>query len=752
MDLLLWGGFFSWCVNLVIAIFVILKDRKNKVNLTFGIAGISIGGWSVGSFLVNFIDSPNAGLFSLRICHVFAFFVPSLLYHFGTLLTETTEKRKKSIKLFYFCSALFIPFVLSPLFIRDIEIYGNYLTAIPGPIHHLYMIFFSIVMTLFFANLFIGIKNAKVAILKKQLLIYTIGMIFALLAGLVYFSGVLRIIPDIYIADDYLLVISFFIVAYTIVKYKFMEIDTVVHKTLLWMITVVILVVPPALVHGYLKLWFASLPFPLVVSIDILVLIIFFLYFQQLKPRIDHLFRRRKYDYYMVLAELGEKVGSELNIKKVAERILTELQEVLYIRNGILLTEEPLTKEYRKIHSIGYHDINEKSIIENDFTILQSFLQEHKQALLKEPVLIDPQFAKVKGAFLCWTSGLDVELIIPILLEGRLTGIICLGKKENLQSYTLRDIELLEKMGKQLGTVIDNALHHQDIVEKERLSEEMKLGREIQMSLLPETSPNVEGLKIDGIMIPAKEIGGDYYDYIVSSSEIVDSSKNHQASKLLTTNSQLQTRVSIVIGDVSGKGVGAGLIMATAKATLKGMSEQGFSPKETLVRTNNLLHEYTKGQKFMTMLYMEWDSQEKKLRYSSAGHEHIIIYRSNGILAENSDIQSSASGIQQSFVEAIPSGGFILGMLPEIGQYLEDKELRLLKGDKIVLYTDGVTEAHNVSEELFTLTRLTESVKKHGHKSSGELLTCLKEEVYGFIGAAEQFDDITLLVIECTAL
>src|SRR4030043_224351 len=122
-------------------------------------------------------------------------------------------------------------------------------------------------------------------------------------------------------------------------------------------------------------------------------------------------------------------------------------------------------------------------------------------------------------------------------MEGKVNALVGIGKKENLQAYTIRDIELLENMGRQIGITIDNALHHEDIVEKERLSEELRLGREIQTTLLPQEIPVIEGLKIAGLMEPAKEIGGDYYDYLPKAKD----------------------RLAIVIGDVSGKGVAAGL-------------------------------------------------------------------------------------------------------------------------------------------------------------------------------------------------
>ena len=296
-----------------------------------------------------------------------------------------------------------------------------------------------------------------------------------------------------------------------------------------------------------------------------------------------------------------------------------------------------------------------------------------------------------------------------MIMEGKVNALVGIGKKENLQAYTIKDIELLENMGRQIGITIDNAMHHEDIVEKERLAEEMKLGREIQMNLLPRQTPSIRGLSVQGLMQPAKEIGGDYYDFITLSAK---------------------DQLAVVIGDVSGKGVAAGLLMAMAKTAIHTLSQDEASPKQILIRTNSILNQHIGGQKFMTMLYFRWDAATSKLSYSSAGHEHILIYRGNGK------------------VESIQSGGFMLGMIPDIANFLEDRSITLNPKDKVVLYTDGVTEARNPQEDLFGLPRLTELVSQHGAEPAIELLASLKDEVYAYISTREQFDDITLVVME----
>ncbi len=284
------------------------------------------------------------------------------------------------------------------------------------------------------------------------------------------------------------------------------------------------------------------------------------------------------------------------------------------------------------------------------------------------------------------------------------------------------------------------------------------------MTLLPARAPEVEGLKLAGLMIPAQEIGGDYYDYIVTSavsSQLIAHREGQEPKN--TYELPAMSQVAIVIGDVSGKGVAAGMIMATAKATLRGLSEQELSPRQMLTKANSIIHEYTKGEKFMTMLYLTWDSQQKKLNYSSAGHEHILIYRSGKVVGAQQEDSASGKVVKEEqkdsttvplyhsttgSVEVIQSGGFMLGMLPDIGEMLEDRSIQLYTGDKVVLYTDGVTEAHNPQGELYSLERLTASVQRHGHRPAEELIEAVRQEVYGFISTQDQYDDITLVGME----
>ncbi|MDD5067748.1 MAG: SpoIIE family protein phosphatase, partial [bacterium] len=495
-----------------------------------------------------------------------------------------------------------------------------------------------------------------------------------------------------------------------------LEIETVIHRTTLWLLSLLLLILPMGLIFGLLKNNIFHLNFTGLALLISLMLMLFLAYYNRLKPRIDHFFNRKRYSYQMVLAEMPSRIGSSLDLQVLSVNLFRELKEVLYVRNALILVKQPNQSELEVYSAAGYETAGravkltyEKKSHPERTDFIQ-WMAVNGRSLEREQVEIDPQFSRIRENAIGFFRDNSLELLIPIMLQDRMIGILGLGKKENLQAYRIKDIELLEVLGRQIGITMDNSLHHGDIVEKERIAEELRLGREIQLSLLPHNPPQLAHLVIQGLMQPAKEIGGDYYDFIPQ---------------------QDRNDCGIVIGDVSGKGLAAGLMMAMVKTAIYIFSHTESSPKKNLIHINEILDKHLGGEKFMTMLYLVWQAASSTLTYSSAGHEHILLYRK-----------------ASDKVEAIPSGGLILGVKPDIEDFLEERRIHMETGDKILLYTDGVTEALNPGKDRYGLNRLTETFLRHAARPASKLLASVKEEVYSFMGTHPQADDITLVVME----
>jgi HAMP domain-containing protein len=243
--------------------------------------------------------------------------------------------------------------------------------------------------------------------------------------------------------------------------------------------------------------------------------------------------------------------------------------------------------------------------------------------------------------------------------------------------------------------------------EKERIEKELEIARGIQQSFLPESAPLIEGIDIAGLNLPAREVGGDFYDYIPVGGG----------------------RWGIVIADVSGKGVPAALFMGLSRTLVRANAMAQASVSETLIRANDLITENERSSMFVTVFYGVLDPVLRTLTYVSAGHNAPFMIRTGRV----DTIVLKAEGVA-------------LGVMPEI--MLEEREIKLDAGDIVVLYTDGVTEAINREEEEFGVARLTAIAEQNRDRSAAEIIGEIKAGVIQYSEGQPQFDDITLIVVK----
>jgi serine phosphatase RsbU (regulator of sigma subunit)/predicted ester cyclase len=245
--------------------------------------------------------------------------------------------------------------------------------------------------------------------------------------------------------------------------------------------------------------------------------------------------------------------------------------------------------------------------------------------------------------------------------------------------------------------------------ERERIEQELRVARRIQQASLPEEVPQLEGWQISPLYRPAREVGGDFYDF-------------HPLS---------EGRLGLVVGDATGKGVPAALVMSTTCGMLQ-LAAQGLdssSPGEVLVRVNEALLARIPTNMFVTCFYAILDPNSGTLRYANAGHDPPHVRRSD----DNA--------------EELRARGMPLGLMP--GMEYEEEVASLREGESVLFYSDGLVEAHDPEGQMFGFPRLRALVAKHGEERSlGEYLL---EELYSFVGEGwKQEDDITLLTLRCS--
>jgi serine phosphatase RsbU (regulator of sigma subunit) len=250
-----------------------------------------------------------------------------------------------------------------------------------------------------------------------------------------------------------------------------------------------------------------------------------------------------------------------------------------------------------------------------------------------------------------------------------------------------------------------------NVTERERLQRELEIAKEVQMSFLPRTNPDFPGLEIASRCVPALEVGGDYYDFVITGDK----------------------KIGIIIGDVSGKGTQAAFYMTLTKGFLKALSRIAYTPANFLKELNSLFYENVERGTFISMAYGVLDMDNKMFTLARAGHNRIIV-------------RNSSNG-QTEFLN---SAGLALGLEkgPVFSKTIQEVEIPFSSGDVIVFYTDGFTEAMNKLNEEFGENKLISSVENNAKLTASQILENIFHEVQGFIGKADQHDDMTMVVVK----
>lgn len=301
---------------------------------------------------------------------------------------------------------------------------------------------------------------------------------------------------------------------------------------------------------------------------------------------------------------------------------------------------------------------------------------------------------------------LGVKLIVPMQLSGKTKGLILLAARINKTAYVDADIEFIYSVGSLALISIENKRLFKEALEKQKLEEELEIARDIQRNLFPKIVPSFNNFEIAALSESSKQVGGDYYDII----------------KLDDNN------FCIAIGDVSGKGVPAALLMANLQAFLKTTCKQGMKLEEASAVINDLVSENISDGKFITFFWSLFENEHKKLTYVNAGHNYPLFVRDGKI-------------------SKLDKGGMIFGVMKTVIPYVSES-IDLKKDDVIILFTDGVTEAMNKNEEEFTDEKLEALTLLVSNKVADEILDSIHSEIKKFTAGTVQSDDITIVVIK----
>ncbi len=431
----------------------------------------------------------------------------------------------------------------------------------------------------------------------------------------------------------------------------------------------------------------------------------------QVFEAIDKKFFREHYEAEAVLSDLSENVRTIMDEKQLFETVTRCISDALHVAHSCVLVNNDGI--LRPVFAAGLA-IPERVELPEDGKAVSIVAQSKEPP----PVYFDRQDNWIHSTphhELLTLKALGAQLLLPLKSKDRLLGLLCLGPKLSEEPFSKTDINVLRSVTLQTGLALENsrltAAMALEVAQRERLNREIEIAREVQERLFPQSLPVIAGIDYSGACRPALGVGGDYYDF------------------LSLPNGDL----GIAIGDVSGKGIAAALLMASLQASLRGQALAGTTDLAQLMsNVNRLVFEATPPNRYATFFYGQYSQHTRTFRYVNAGHNPPFILR-----------KTSGGTIH---VIRLDAGGIVVGLFPETPY--QQGYLKLEPGDVFVGFTDGISEAMNRAEEEWGEEKLIPAAAAHADKPACEMIPSLIADADRFADGAPQHDDMTLVVLK----
>ena len=417
---------------------------------------------------------------------------------------------------------------------------------------------------------------------------------------------------------------------------------------------------------------------------------------------LDKIFYRAKFDFRKVSEDFSRIIDKNLEVESLLAEVVDKVKSVVFLRKAAIIIF-PYSNNKEVELKCKFSEENDKGLFQiielyrhQFFNIIEQISGSFRSEYLEEPL---------KSAFLVKSY----RYLIPVRAKGVGIGVILLGDKLSESPFNNEDLEFINSYASQAAIAIDNTYLYQDKARKERMQNELELARKIQKGSLPKNKPNFDDLDIAAVSVPAYEVGGDFYDYLEGS------------SKALT----------VIVGDVSGKGAYAALQMSKAQGIFRTLYEFELNPKDLLARTNKLLFNHIEKTSFISALAIKFDTENRTFKLARAGHLPVIYFNR-----------------AKKKVEEIAPKGLVLGVCDydKFYGFTEEQEYSYSVGDIFLLATDGAIEASFENRE-FGIPGLKYLIEKYNDKSADELVPLILEEIKNYSNN-NQIDDLTLVVIK----
>ena len=572
-------------------------------------------------------------------------------------------------------------------------------------------IFYVVGLTIFAVTYFRKVEKGKRKQLRPILNAVFVGLLtFAYIIILqstnqfLVFTDPVLFVPGILLAA---VPIAF---GFSIFKYRLMDIDLIVKRSLLYgAITATFAAIYLAVVYGIGSLLGTLIGKSENQALNVVAFLVIAFAFDPVKQRIqnviDRIFYRERMNYQKALLEFSQELPRQMNLDQILQSMVNSISGLVHVEKIAVV----LCDEQEGCTSVGKNVPMDCCHFSDEEGGLLDLLRRTRAPQYFGLLAQEPESVKIHVADKAKIIEAGMVLSVPMFLQDRLVGTIMVGPKLSEKAYSQEDLDLFATVGGQAAIAIENARLHKSEIERQKILEELALARRIQEGLLPKENPDIEGLDVSGVAIPAQVVGGDYFDFIELGPH-----------KLL-----------IVVADVSGKGMSAALYMSKIQGMVQLAAHMYNSPREMLTHVNRRIYDGIERKSFITMILALFDMEKKEVVICRAGHNKALI-RTNGRL------------------EYLNAEGIGLGL--ERGPVFEEtlKEVRepLNEGSMFFFYTDGLTEAMNEEKVQLGEDAVRQLVESKRHLAALEIQRSVTTAVEEFVGTAEQHDDLTMVVVK----
>lgn len=494
--------------------------------------------------------------------------------------------------------------------------------------------------------------------------------------------------------------------AYAIVRYQILNVRVIVRKSILYTITTAVIFALYAGALAAANTLFANSRLStsrlFFFGFFLVVIPLFEFLRRRLQTPIDRLFFREKVDYQNALLEVSEAVAGELDVARVADYLTARIISLLRLSGAEIFLRDASQQLVGREHRD--EKVSMGSLVAR---YLRGSGRPREIGELASGCWGEPESARLLSAL----SHRGVRLLVPIVYREKLMGFFALNPKLSEEDFDRDDLRLLETLANQAATAIETAWLHDEMTQQAEFRRDLEIARDIQTSLFPKEFPRIPGVRFAGGSLPARVVGGDFYDFFP-----IDGG----------------SRIGFVMGDVSGKSIPASLLMVASREIMFAGS-RGIEDPGALFRESNRRIYDIKRKMFVAMSYFVLDAGALSMRYAIGGQPMPLLLRRG---------EGKPAALDP------PEYRLPLGALREVPY--DTREVYLAPGDLLFFYTDGFTEAMDAAMNPFGEDLLAESLARHASTDLDATAHGILADVRRHVGDAEQYDDMTFLLMSVT--